>query len=338
MSELAQKSRAAMKDKIKRMLGPGSGGDIDASGWREPTDMRTNAQTGLRPVSRQARKRGGKVEGHVPQHRADRKPRKSGGRAIANDYVTRNVKDANASEFGRPHDGGYAHGGAANFRKQMHADVAEDKRLARHMKSSRSHKRNGGGQFIQNAIKHPGALHEELHVPKGQKIPTKKLAKTTRSDNPKLAKRAKFAEELKGFRHAKAHGGSLAAEAGMRPKGGRDAHKRGGRAKGKTNILINISPGHAQQPTPMPAAPVRPPQPAPAPTPAPMPPQIAGGAPPMMGLGAAGPQMPMMRKHGGRTMPTVASAKRARSYKDVDASASAGLGRLEKTAIQEHRR
>jgi len=29
--------------------------------------------------------------------------------------------------------------------------------------------------WIAGAIKKPGALHEELHVPKGKKIPAKKL-------------------------------------------------------------------------------------------------------------------------------------------------------------------
>jgi len=57
----------------------------------------------------------------------------------------------------------------------------------------------GGGQWIQGAIKHPGALHKELGVPQGEKIPQKKLAKAASSDNPKLAKRAKLAETLKGF-------------------------------------------------------------------------------------------------------------------------------------------
>ena len=50
-------------------------------------------------------------------------------------------------------------------------------------------------------------------------------------------------------------------------------------------------------------------------------------APPMGGPGA-GPA-PMPRKAGGRTY---------RSYKDMDAGAGSGLGRLEKTEIQEYKR
>ncbi|HKW76217.1 MAG TPA: hypothetical protein VJN64_11885 [Terriglobales bacterium] len=55
-------------------------------------------------------------------------------------------------------------------------------------------------KFIAKAIKHPGALRKELHVKKGEKIPESKLKKAEHSKNKKEAKRARFAEELKGFR------------------------------------------------------------------------------------------------------------------------------------------
>ena len=55
------------------------------------------------------------------------------------------------------------------------------------------------GKWIQEAIKHPGALHKELHVPEGKKIPEKKLEKAEKSKNPKLAKQARLAETLKGL-------------------------------------------------------------------------------------------------------------------------------------------
>lgn len=53
--------------------------------------------------------------------------------------------------------------------------------------------------FIAGAIKHPGALHRELGVPQGQKIPDSKIEKAENSSNPTLAKRARFAETLKGM-------------------------------------------------------------------------------------------------------------------------------------------
>jgi len=52
-------------------------------------------------------------------------------------------------------------------------------------------------KWIQEAIKHPGALRETLHVKKGEKIPEKKLKKAEHSKNPKTAKRAHLAETLK---------------------------------------------------------------------------------------------------------------------------------------------
>jgi len=54
-------------------------------------------------------------------------------------------------------------------------------------------------KWIQGAIKHPGALHKELGVPKGKKIPTAKLKKAEHSKNPTTAKRAHLAETLKSF-------------------------------------------------------------------------------------------------------------------------------------------
>lgn len=59
----------------------------------------------------------------------------------------------------------------------------------------------GDDHWINKAIKHPGALHEELDVPEGEKIPEDKMEKALHSDNPEEKKRAEFAEELKGFHH-----------------------------------------------------------------------------------------------------------------------------------------
>ena len=55
-------------------------------------------------------------------------------------------------------------------------------------------------KWIAGAIKHKGALHEELHVPEGKKIPAKKLKKAEHSKNPLLKKRAVLAETLKGLK------------------------------------------------------------------------------------------------------------------------------------------
>jgi hypothetical protein len=51
--------------------------------------------------------------------------------------------------------------------------------------------------WIQSAIKHPGALHKSLHVPKRNKIPEAKLEHAMHSKNPILRKRANSAYTLK---------------------------------------------------------------------------------------------------------------------------------------------
>ncbi len=53
-------------------------------------------------------------------------------------------------------------------------------------------------QWIQGAIKRPGALHEKLGVPSGQKIPADKLAKAAKAGGT-LGKEARLAETLRGF-------------------------------------------------------------------------------------------------------------------------------------------
>jgi hypothetical protein len=52
-------------------------------------------------------------------------------------------------------------------------------------------------KWIQGMHMKKGALHEELGVKKGKKIPEKKLEKAEHSKNPKLKKRAILAETLK---------------------------------------------------------------------------------------------------------------------------------------------
>jgi len=53
-------------------------------------------------------------------------------------------------------------------------------------------------KWIQKAIKHPGALRKELHVPAGKKIPTSKL-NTAAKKSGKIGQRARLAKTLRGF-------------------------------------------------------------------------------------------------------------------------------------------
>lgn len=53
--------------------------------------------------------------------------------------------------------------------------------------------------WIQKAIKKPGALRKQLGVPEGEKIPAKKL-KSAAKKGGKLGQRARLAETLKGMK------------------------------------------------------------------------------------------------------------------------------------------
>ena len=55
------------------------------------------------------------------------------------------------------------------------------------------------GNWIKSAIKKRGALHQELGVPIGQKIPKAKIAKAAKAGG-KLGRRARLAETLSKLR------------------------------------------------------------------------------------------------------------------------------------------
>jgi hypothetical protein len=54
--------------------------------------------------------------------------------------------------------------------------------------------------WMAGAVKHPGALHKDLGVPEGEKIPAAKLNAATKSSNPKTRKRAQLAKTFAKFR------------------------------------------------------------------------------------------------------------------------------------------
>lgn len=56
------------------------------------------------------------------------------------------------------------------------------------------------GNWIAGATRNKGALHRDLGVPEGQKIPPARIEAATHSSNPKTRKRARLAETLAGLR------------------------------------------------------------------------------------------------------------------------------------------
>lgn len=53
-------------------------------------------------------------------------------------------------------------------------------------------------KWIGGAVQHPGALHEMLGIPQGQKIPDDVLSDAAHAGG-KLGQRARFAENMKGL-------------------------------------------------------------------------------------------------------------------------------------------
>lgn len=417
MSELSRQARRAMRAKIHRIT-KGVSGNVDASDYGPEEVLNANVKTGMRPISRRAYKKGGKVvanEGKEAVKHAGKKPRSNGSKHLTVDaLVNRNYKDANEGREGIKHVGALKTGGRATKQgggplSSMDGDLyglrsvpvkSMATRAAGLKKGGRACKDNGGG--LQRLPSTPTAERDSMSaremellrksaaadaqkpiIPgRTSSLPTaapkpapkprkhggkawegsakdeaqdKKLAKKygmsmkewEASSKDKKHDKQRSAKGLKsgGFtsldgemqtqekvsgRIAKRDGGSLA---------GLEMNK-GGRAKksGKTNINIVIATGRGDKFADQAGAPMtgRPPQGVPVPVPPPgapggMPPMPAGGPPPMpmppMGPPAGGPPMP--RKAGGRTY---------RSYKDMDAGAGSGLGRLEKTEIQKHKR
>ena len=63
-------------------------------------------------------------------------------------------------------------------------------------------KRKGGRKWIQKAIRHPGALHRQLGVPAGQKIPKGKIAAAAKKGGT-LGRRARLAQTLAKMRRGR---------------------------------------------------------------------------------------------------------------------------------------
>ncbi len=449
MSEASVAARKAMKEKAHRLATGDPHAKVDASSWTPSEPLNTTAKTGLRPISKRQYKRGGKVEGEHARKHAGRKPRKAGGRALVDDLVNRDVKQANEEREGIKHVGGMKRGGRTHkdsggplagpisqgmggqgrmsfnypqagspaaaltgmkkggkprAHKLMggalgylppalmaaqrpggpqgmvpvqggamatpmlrarggHVDEAEDRKLIRrevktsaikgHPDGCRCHRcmggsmnkggsvsdgtlegarptggrlaRKSGGEdhWIKGAIRHPGALHRELGVPEGKKIPAKKLAKAAHKSG-KEGERARLAETLKHMDHH---------------AGGRTERARGGRSgKGKMNVNVIIAQPHPQGAVPPVAGPGMPaPAPRPQGVPVAMPPtgmpgMMPGAMPmgmPMGAMGAMGGMPPQAMPPGMNPMMPRKRGGRAKGH-EYEGGAGGGLGRLEK--------
>lgn len=109
MYEMAKKAREAMRGKAKRLAGE-KDQKVDSSDFTPAAPLNADVKTGMRPISKQGFKDGGKIA----EVHAGRKARKSGGRAItADSLINRDQKEANEDREGKKHIGGMKKGGRA---------------------------------------------------------------------------------------------------------------------------------------------------------------------------------------------------------------------------------
>jgi hypothetical protein len=350
MSEYSAKTiRASRKAKAERMGSADPHTKVDSSDWTPAEPLNADIKTGARPISRRAFKSGGKVCGDKAKANMGRAPRKSGGVAAkdyANAKINRNVKDANEEREGIKHVGGFKKGGRTKREEggkipvpPRRKDVFPEEQ-AKQPKQDMSkalpgdYATNAGGYADQNR-KHGGRTKK---MGGGAMMPGGMM-------DPRMAmvdpNRMKFtgAQGTPYKKGGKVHSDEAMDKAlikKMVKSEARTGRATGGRTKGKgkTNINIIISAGQKEPPAGgpggmppgLPGGPMslqKPPMGMPPGMPG-MPPGAPAGGPPGMGQP---PMPPIARKSGGRI------TKVASSYKDMEAGAGSGEGRLQKTDI-----
>ena len=216
MSKTSEEARSKAKSKADRLVRADPKQRVDASGYTPDGAMDADVQTGTRVISRRQYASGG-VAGGGTKFRADRKPRASGGSALADSLANVNIKDANKERDGIKHDGGLKKGGRVG--------------------------KLGGG-----------ALSPQQRMGLGQRstIPAAPMGRPMRKDGGHVS--GCECAKCGGGRVGHARGGP-AINDGTRPDGGRLARKGGGRTKKGTTVNINIVQPPARTPMPPPMRP-----------------------------------------------------------------------------------
>lgn len=217
MYEMAKKAREAMRGKAQRLAGE-KDSKTDSSNWTPAEPLKADVKTGMRPVSKQGYKKGGKVEGMKAETHAGRKPRKSGGRAItANSLVNRNVKEANEEREGEKHIGGMKKGGRAKkalggmptegLRGSMNPSAllsAIQSATGLKLKKGGKVKKAGGGSTAAERIREAAGYNKDKSP-----VTDPSYKGTTTSDEDKKALQDKIEGMKKGGRMGRKAGGNV---------------------------------------------------------------------------------------------------------------------------------
>lgn len=191
MSEMSRNARRAMRAKIHRLTSAKSG-KVDASDYGPEEVLNADVKTGMRPVSRRAFKKGGKVvavSGADAKQNAGKKPRAGKKHLTVDALVNRNLKDANEAREGKKHVGALKTGGRAM--KKGGGGIPDIYTSSRPTDDS--------GRPISDA---------ELHLGYGEDTPPAR--KPAPKPAPKPVMRGKpmsVADTLAGSRNMRKHGG-----------------------------------------------------------------------------------------------------------------------------------
>ena len=191
MSEMSRNARRAMRAKIHRLTSANHG-KVDASDYGPEQVLNSEAKTGMRPVSRRAYKKGGKVvavSGADAKKHAGKKPRAGNKHLTVDALVNRNLKDANEAREGKKHIGALKTGGRAM--KKGGGGIPDIYTSSRPTDES--------GRPISN---------EALHLGYGEDTPPAR--KPAPKPTPKPVMRGKpmsVSEAMAGMRSGRKHGG-----------------------------------------------------------------------------------------------------------------------------------
>lgn len=239
------------KAKIQRLVSPGKE-KVDSSDWKAPEPLNADVKTGMRPLSRRAYKRGGKVEvkaeGKAAAKRADRK---SGGKVDRNrpmstdDFLNRNQKMANeVREGGDKHVGGYKSGGRAkkNVGGGMPYGGASDIGIPQGSGMSKLRQVATGGYKKGGKVSKEAWEHSKTDLKQDKKLAKKHGMSMEAWEKSKLDDKHDKQQSTKGLKHggkaSKSDAAKLKKKVGFGSSGmtaeadaGMAAMKKGGRAK-----------------------------------------------------------------------------------------------------------